>query len=123
MARQTILLIDDDQDIRALMSAFLRHLGFDLIEVENGQLALDWLSKNEKPSLIILDLEMPVMDGREFRKKQLANKKFAKIPVILISSSVDVAKNAKALQVDGYLSKTFDPVRLIKLIKTLSELD
>ncbi|MEO8904612.1 MAG: response regulator [Polyangiaceae bacterium] len=83
-----ILIVDDDEDSRDLLCGFLREKNFCVVSAVNGREALDYLrSGNPLPSLILLDLNMPVMDGFAFRKEQLAsNDGFANVPVIVMSA-------------------------------------
>ncbi len=83
---KTVLLVDDDYDIRAVLCEVLEQEGFRVGVATNGREALTYLENNPVPSLILLDLMMPVMNGFEFRELQVANPKWAKIPVIVMSA-------------------------------------
>lgn len=83
---KTVLLVDDDYDIRSVLCEVLEQEGFDVGIATNGREAIDYLEMNAAPSLILLDLMMPVMNGFEFREIQVANPKWAKIPVIVMSA-------------------------------------
>jgi CheY-like chemotaxis protein len=67
---RTLLLVEDDADIREALSGLLAMEGFLVIGLPNGREALDWLRKSPRPELILLDLMMPVMDGWQFRVAQ-----------------------------------------------------
>lgn len=96
-----ILVVDDDRDIRDTLVELLVDHGFPAIGAGNGVEALEILRTSASPpSLILLDLMMPVMDGREFRERQLENPAWTAIPVIVISAYNDVEQQARALALD-----------------------
>jgi CheY-like chemotaxis protein len=98
---QCILVVDDDHDIRDSLVELLTERGFPAVGAGNGVEALEVLRTSESPpSLILLDLMMPVMDGREFRERQLENPAWRAIPVIVISAYSDVEQQARALALD-----------------------
>jgi CheY-like chemotaxis protein len=93
-----ILVVDDDCDIRDSLIETLEDHGFRATGAANGVEALDVLRKSaERPSLILLDLMMPVMDGPGFREEQLKNPSWADIPVVVISAYSDAEARARSL--------------------------
>lgn len=84
-----ILVVEDNPDIREALVAILEMKGYDAISAENGSEALDWLADDELFDLIILDLSMPVMDGRQFRSEQLKDPRIKHIPVVIVSALSD----------------------------------
>ncbi len=83
-----ILVVEDNDDLRSLYERALRGRGHEISLAANGQIALDLLRTSEtKPSLIILDLMMPVMDGWEFLKHRAQNPELAAVPVVVCSAS------------------------------------
>jgi CheY-like chemotaxis protein len=83
----TILVVEDDKDIRKNMNRLLKSEGYFVVLAENGQVALDYLNGAAiLPQLIILDLMMPIMDGFQFRTIQQADSRFADIPVIIATA-------------------------------------
>lgn len=81
-----ILIVDDDADIREALSDYLELEGYRAYGAENGAQALKCLQASHLPCLILLDLTMPVMDGVQFRAKQLEDPAIAKIPVVVITA-------------------------------------
>ncbi|MEP7125852.1 MAG: response regulator [Byssovorax sp.] len=82
-----ILLAEDDDDLREAMLETLQDAGYGVATVANGSDALDWLQDAEHlPSLILLDLMMPVMDGWQFRALQRVDPKVSKVPVVVLSA-------------------------------------
>src|SRR5882672_10105751 len=107
-----ILVVEDDSDAREALVDILEVSGYSAIPAENGKKALEYLEGATPPALIILDLLMPVMDGWEFRTRQMQNPHFANVPVIVVTafSRADVDAN-------DILVKPIDVDRLLLLIK------
>jgi len=96
-----VLVVDDDRDIRDSLIETLEDHGYAAIGAGNGVEAIDVLRTHaERPCLILLDLMMPVMDGRGFREEQLKHPAWAGIPVIVVSAYGDVEAQAGELAVD-----------------------
>jgi CheY-like chemotaxis protein len=113
-----ILVVEDDESIRAALAEVLRDEGFVVQTACNGREAIELLrGAKEKPKLVLLDLMMPVMDGWEFRTAQLADPELAKIPVVILSAAHDVRKHAQALHVDEYLPKPLNVPKLLDAIE------
>jgi CheY-like chemotaxis protein len=82
-----ILIVEDDDDIRAALAEALEFEDYFVHVESNGLRAFEWLRHNPRPSVILLDLVMPVMDGFAFRAQQLKLPELATIPVIVITAS------------------------------------
>jgi len=82
----TVLVVDDDDAVRRTLTRFLGLDGFTTVEARNGQVALAYLRGGGVPDVILLDLHMPIVDGRAFRRAQLADPALARIPVIILSA-------------------------------------
>jgi CheY-like chemotaxis protein len=85
-ADRRALVVEDDDDIRDVVSMLLTVLGFEVKEAPNGQAGLDVLRDGWIPSIIVLDLMMPVMNGWTFRAEQRKIKGAEKVPVIVLSA-------------------------------------
>jgi CheY-like chemotaxis protein len=111
-----ILVVDDDpltsQAVRLLFEAE----GLTVDDAANGREALERLSTS-RPALILLDLAMPVMDGRTFRKYQLDNPSLATIPVILLSAEADLQEEARYLGIRRAFRKPVDLQKLVASIR------
>jgi CheY-like chemotaxis protein len=112
----TVLVVDDDRDIRDSVVELLEDNGYHAIGASNGREALDVLRSSPPPCLILLDLMMPVMDGRGFREEQLKNPAWTTIPVIVISAYNDVDAQARALAAD-HLRKPLGLRPLIEAVR------
>lgn len=84
MAKGTILIVEDDEDLHVLYGLYLQSMDIEILRAYNGAEALEILER-QKPDLIILDLIMPVMDGEEFFVKLRREKQIHDIPVIIAS--------------------------------------
>jgi two-component system, chemotaxis family, chemotaxis protein CheY len=113
-----VLVVDDDDDIRDCLVGYLEDEGFRSLGAANGKRALEILKRSgPRPSVIVLDLMMPVMDGRGFREEQLRVADLADIPVILISAYADLTETARELKVAECLSKPIDPMGLLAVVR------
>ena len=114
----TVLLVEDDEDIRASVGDILREEGFGVVTAVDGDDALRYLrAAAEPPRLILLDLMMPVMDGWAFRAAQLADERLAKIPVVILSAATDVDRHAAQLRVEDFLVKPLEVPRLLDAVE------
>jgi len=115
--KHTILLVEDDPDIKEFLSLLLQSEGYKVDAVNNGKEALNHLDSNPHPNVILLDLMMPVMNGWEFRALQKADPKIAKIPVVVISADNRVEQKADAIDADGFIKKPIEMDQLVDTIK------
>ena len=118
MKNKKILIVDDEARMRKLLKDFLNASNYEIIEAENGQVALDIFKNDENISLIILDIMMPVLDGwatlREIRNK-------SKIPVIMLTARGEERDELFGFElgVDEYISKPFSPKILVARVEAL----
>src|SRR5437762_2793351 len=96
-AARTVMIVEDDLDIRDALTQILEFEGYHVVSAENGQQALTQLQHGEHPGLILLDLMMPVMDGWQFRLEQQKDAKLSDIPVVIISADGRVYQKASAI--------------------------
>jgi CheY-like chemotaxis protein len=112
-----ILVVDDEPSIVKLVQTTLEARGYEVITACDGVGALSE-AKMYLPDLIVLDIMMPHMDGREARKQLLADPKTAKIPVIHLSAVGDFEQQLKAVSdgATGYITKPFSPSDLVQRV-------
>ena len=115
---RSILLVDDDADIRLMLRDFLTESGFLVHLAREGQHALHLLDKIDPPDLILLDYKMPVMDGKQFIAMQRGIPKLQHIPVVILSAATREWSGAH-LEVEEVLSK---PVDLEVLVETVNRI-
>ena len=119
MAAHRIFVVEDEEMIRDSIVEFLDEHGYQAVGAADGQDALEKLAVADLlPCLILLDLMMPVMDGRSFREEQLRTPDIARIPVVLFSAYRDLTKIAADLHAAGYLDK---PLKLANLLRLVQE--
>ena len=112
-----LLVVEDDDMIREALTELLRDEGALVTAAANGREALQALRSPGGTDLILLDLMMPVMDGREFRVDQRAVPLLAAIP--LIAMSADMSAKARAIAADAYLRKPLDFNELVGRIRAV----
>ena|SRR5581483_3125310 len=83
----TLLVVDDDANIARALSNLLEDEGYQVVAAENGKRGLELIDAGLRPSAIILDLMMPVMDGWDFRAEQLRSPAIRETPVIILSAT------------------------------------
>lgn len=115
-----ILLIEDDVDIQDNLKAFLEMENFEVAAVANGKQAIELMQKEGKPSLILLDLMMPIMNGYEMLAEMKKRNLFQNnpVPIILLSAATDIEETARD-QVVKFVRK---PIALDKLLTTIKEI-
>jgi CheY-like chemotaxis protein len=115
-----ILVVEDDSALRSALAELLEGRGFEVACASDGREALDALCGHPVPSLILLDLAMPVMDGWTFRAEQRRDPRTASIPTIVVSASLPADEHAlDGLDPAAALSKPFDIDRLIETVQRL----
>jgi len=107
-----VLVVDDDPDMRDMLCDRLASAGYEVEQAGDGAQALACLKRGRRPSLILLDLAMPVMNGWEFLAERDRDPALRKIPVVVISAQQDVADRLAALHAD-YLAKPITIARLL----------
>jgi CheY-like chemotaxis protein len=118
-AKPMILVVDDFDDTRLLLRTWLERKGFQVIEAENGIEAVAQAETN-LPNLIIMDLEMPELDGLAATRRIRAVKELEKVPVLAVSAygAEQFRDDALAAGCDEYVSTPFEPEALEKLIRS-----
>ena len=111
-----ILIVEDDATIRMSLYMVLTMEGHEVGTAANGEDALEYL-RHHRPCLILLDLMMPVMDGRSFRARQLSDTALATIPVALMSGALGAADVVRDLKIDDLVLKPFQPDRIYPLLE------
>ncbi|MGG0175637.1 response regulator transcription factor [Gottfriedia acidiceleris] len=117
MNQVKVLVVDDDPNIRELISIFLSGEGYTVIEAENGQEALTLLEENNI-QIVVVDVMMPEVDGYELTKEV---KKYYDIPILMVTAKGESQDKLKGfdLGVDDYVVKPFDPLEIVARVKAL----
>ncbi len=111
--RQTILVVEDDQDLRQLFRTALTLAGFDVVEAGDGMDALRWID-HSPPDLVILDLMLPRVSGLAVYQEITAQAVTRAIPIVVITGSTITESE---LQVDCFLRKPVSPDQLISAVR------
>lgn len=113
-----ILIIDDNVDVRLTLADVLISDGFRVATAKDGMEGLTYLERNDHPDLILLDLQMPVMDGYDLMDRIRQSSQLKKIPVILISGEVD-EERIKSLAMDklAFLEKPIDFKNFVDVVE------
>lgn len=113
----TILVVEDDADIVDGVRMLLESEGYHVYVAPNGRAALEVLAHADPlPSVILLDLMMPVMNGFEFRKAQLADPRIAAVPVVLMTADSEAAEKTRRIGAAGVLGKPFNLDELLRVV-------
>ncbi|MGG4144903.1 response regulator transcription factor [Paenibacillus algorifonticola] len=114
----SVMLVDDDPDIRELMHAQLSSEGFQTIQASHGKEAIRLLRK-QKADLVVLDVMMPIMDGWELCK--FIKEEYPNIPVLMVTAKREINQKIKAfgLGTDDYMVKPFEPYELVLRVRAL----
>jgi CheY-like chemotaxis protein len=112
----SILVVEDHNDLREMLAVLLETEGFVVQTAVNGADALERLDA-VRPSVILLDLMMPVMNGDEFRQRQLADPRFREVPVICMTAAHDGRARAERLHADAYFQKPVDFEELLQAVR------
>ena len=113
----SMMVIEDDEGVRESIAVLLREEGHTVETASGGAEALRLLRQRPLPTLIVLDLMMPEMDGIDFRRAQLADPALRDIPVIIISARPDVAQQAAALGAEDFLQKPMSFAELLHVVQ------
>lgn len=114
----TMLIVDDDPNIRELICLYLSKEGFETIQADHGAAALEWMER-KAVDLVVLDIMMPVMDGwdlcRELRQM------YPDTPLLMVTAKGETGQKVKGfnLGTDDYLVKPFEPIELVVRVKAL----
>jgi DNA-binding response OmpR family regulator len=117
--KKKILVVDDKSVIAKVVSMYLKE--YDCIYHSSALQSIKWLANNDLPDLIVTDLRMPEMSGREFLKYLKSNEFYKNIPVIILSSEDSTSDRIKLLEEGAvdYIVKPFNPIELKMRIKNV----
>ena len=115
MPQTDVVLIDDDPMIRFLVQEYLTACNFSVTTFESGQSALAGM-KEAAPKIILVDLQMPTMNGFEVLANLRGDPLLAGIPVIILSANAADAPSMSTIQPDGYLEKPFKMDALLQAV-------
>jgi two-component system cell cycle response regulator DivK len=122
MTPRRILIVEDTEDNRRIMRDLLSNAGFDIVEAHDGQAAVA-AAANYVPDLILMDIQLPVLNGYEAIRRIKADPKLQAIPIVAVTSYALTGdkESARAAGCDRYVAKPFSPRQLLATIRELLE--
>ena len=117
---RSILIVEDEKEIRDLLALYLRKEGFTLSFAVNGEEGLS-RARSEKPALILLDILLPERDGLEVLREIRADREIARTPVIMLTAKGEETDRVVGLELgaDDYVSKPFSPREVVARVKAI----
>jgi two-component system cell cycle response regulator DivK len=114
-----ILVVEDQEDNRQILRDLLGSAGYELTEAENGEEAIAAVA-NGRPDLILMDIQLPVMDGYEATRRIRTNPDLKSVPIIAVTSYALIGDEDKALAAgcNGYIRKPYSPRDLLAKVRS-----
>lgn len=118
--KQTILVVDDEEDLLDLIEYNLKKEGYEVLKAENGKEGME-MARKHSPNLMLLDIMMPKMDGLEVVERMRADKKLQSIPIIFLTARGDEKTEVEGLDKGGddYITKPISTTKLISRINAV----
>jgi two-component system chemotaxis response regulator CheY len=118
VVKKRVLTVDDSRTMREMVAFTLKGAGYEVVEANDGQHALNVLGTS-KVDLVIADLNMPVMDGLTLIRKLRATAQYRTTPILMLTTEADDKKKAegRAAGATGWIVKPFDPGKLISVVQ------
>jgi two-component system cell cycle response regulator DivK len=113
-----ILVVEDQADLRGILRDLLTGSGYEVAEAADGGEGVA-KAKSERPDLILMDIQLPILDGYETTRQIKADPDFKEIPIIAVSSYAMKGdeEKARASGCDRYVTKPYSPVQLLRIIR------
>ncbi|WP_375755108.1 response regulator [Corallococcus exercitus] len=112
-SRSTILIVDDEPDLREVVAELLEMEDYTVLQAANGQAALEVLASQPQPCLVLLDLMMPVMDGHEFLHRLRQDERHRELPVLMLTAHFSAKAPPGTV---GLLRKPVDIAELLAMV-------
>jgi CheY-like chemotaxis protein len=116
MDMKKILIVDDEPDLLRLLSYWLRQMGYHIVTAASGEDALTQVQA-ERPSLVFLDVQLPIIDGFEVCRRLKADKELKHIPVIFLTADASVRLTEASRAAEGSIVKPFLPKDILEHIR------
>jgi CheY-like chemotaxis protein len=115
VACRSVLIVEDDEDIREALQVTLESVGYKVASARNGKEGLELLTSNPMPGLILLDLMMPVMNGWSFAEALEHNTMLSAIPVVVVTAYAEEAGSLKHAR--SFIKKPVDVALLLNVVR------
>jgi two-component system cell cycle response regulator DivK len=118
MSRPTVLVVDDHEDNRRILRDLLRSAGYEVVEATTGEDGVA-TAKARVPDMILMDIQLPGIDGYETTRRIKAEESLRRIPLIVVTSYALSGDDAKAIAAgaDAYVAKPFSPRALLAKVR------
>ena len=115
------MVVDDSRPIRRIEGEILRELGFETVEAGNGQQALERLQEGELPKVVLVDWNMPEMNGLDFIRAVRGDERFKSVVLLMVTTEIETDQMLRALSAgaDEYLMKPFQREGLVDKLRLL----
>jgi two-component system, cell cycle response regulator DivK len=111
-----ILVVEDQEDLRGILCDLLSGTGYTVIEAADGEAGVA-KAASERPDLVLMDIQMPVVDGYEATRRIKADPTLKPIPIVAVSSYAMKGDEDKARAGDHYVTNPYSPMQLLKIIR------
>jgi two-component system cell cycle response regulator DivK len=113
-----ILVVEDQEDLRGVLRTLLAGSGYDMLEAADGAVGVA-KAKSDRPDLVLMDIQMPVLDGYEATRRIKADPDLKATPIIAVSSFAMKGdeEKARAAGCDHYVTKPYSPMQLLRIIR------
>ena len=120
MSKSTVLVIEDDTDLRELIEYNLKTAGFNLLSAEDGEIGLA-IAIDKNPDIIVLDIMLPGMDGLTVCRRLRENEKSQNTPIVMLTAKSEESDIVIGLELgaDDYMTKPFSPKELVARVKAV----
>ena len=114
-----VLVVEDHEDNRQILRVLLGTAGFDMVEAWDGEAALTTAAASPRPDLILMDIQLPGLDGYEVTRRIKADPSLRTIPIIAVTSYALSGDEDKARDAgcDAYIAKPYSPMQLLSMIR------
>ena len=114
-----ILVVEDQEDLRGVLRDLFTNSGYTVIEAVDGAAGVA-SAKSDRPDIILMDIQMPVVDGYEATRQIKADPNLASIPIVAVSSFAMKGdeEKARAAGCDDYVTKPYSPVQLLRMVRS-----
>jgi CheY-like chemotaxis protein len=113
---KTVLVVDDEPVLRTIVREILHEEGYAVIEAADGRVMLEIMAR-ERPDLVLMDVMMPGIDGREAYRQLRSNPEHRDVPVVMMSAGVRPIRLDPSIA--GFMAKPFDVTQLVELVARL----
>jgi len=113
-----VLIVEDQEDLRDILRLALEGAGYTVIEAENGRQGVEKVT-TERPDLVLMDIQMPILDGYDATREIKASPDHARTPVIAVSSYAMKGdeEKARAAGCDAYVTKPYSPKQVVAIVR------